>query len=78
MDRTNCVIDTSVFLTCFDCGTELGIYDHNLETSRVQVWCCSTCKRKIREEAYAEGVAAIRKALINLASAGEVLHYGDE
>ena len=78
MDRTNCVIRQSVFLTCYDCGTELGIFDHSLESGRVQVWCCVTCKRKIKEEAYAAGVKAVQSALLAGASATEVLHDGSE
>ena len=74
MSRTNCVIRHTVFLTCYECGTELGIYNHNTETGRVQVRLCTTCKRKIREEAYAEGVKAVQATLIGLASATEVLY----
>ena len=76
MNRTNCVIRHVVFLTCYECGTEIDITDHNLETGRVQVRNCPTCKRKTKEEAFAAGVRAVRAALLGSASMTEVLDDG--
>lgn len=78
MERVNCVIKIVMFLTCYDCGTELSIFDQNDETGRVKVKLCNTCKRNVEKKAYAEGVAAMRKAILSTASATEVLFDGSE